>query len=394
MKTLVVSGQDEFANKVFNQIKNVADQLSIECKHVSYFKKTPSYGINLAATYNLPSKLTAIKDIITHYELFKNTWEYSINMPFLKRIYWSYSSIRNIKLAEVIINKEKPNRILVWNGSVNMNGAWVVAAQQHNIPCYYLEKSFFHNSWIIDKKGIGPLSSINTIEWKNEIETLDNTQKNNNIILAKTRISKSILEKSSAWEQPENNTELDQLIQLKKKGKKLLFFPQQVDGDTNIFLFSTLFKKCFGYLDFIVDNLQEPWNLVVKPHPKSLNPFSKNMYPFKKNNVHLYENINVHNIIEICDKVITINSNVGTESIMHNKPTATMGKYILDSINITKKVSDKKQLKDFLKNDNDTDTHYLHNAIGHLLNTQISIINEPLFKSNILNKIISNKHDL
>lgn len=107
-----------------------------------------------------------------------------------------------------------------------------------------------------------------------------------------------------------------------------IFFPLQVPTDQSIMLFSEYTEK------LIVEALVE-WAkahdvvVVMKPHPANM----KSMAPFESlvDNTHIFfSHANVKDLIQHSVAVYTINSGVGFEAILQNKPVVTFGRVEYD----------------------------------------------------------------
>ena len=116
---------------------------------------------------------------------------------------------------------------------------------------------------------------------------------------------------------------------------KYLFLPLQLPHDENIILHSSvsMAQAIHATLGFGT-TLNIP--VVVKPHP--INPAAmqdmRKVFDFFANPEYHYwiDNVSVHDCIENSEAVFTVNSGVGMETIMHNKPLFSFGESEYDEV--------------------------------------------------------------
>lgn len=89
-------------------------------------------------------------------------------------------------------------------------------------------------------------------------------------------------------------------------------------------------ELCYMTLRHMIKALLErddPRPIVVKPHPKDDDPATQNWLRGKarKDNRLRIVAANVHDILAACDVVVTINSAVGIEAMLHRKPVVLCG---------------------------------------------------------------------
>ncbi|MCK4319934.1 hypothetical protein KAW38_05200 [Candidatus Micrarchaeota archaeon] len=110
--------------------------------------------------------------------------------------------------------------------------------------------------------------------------------------------------------------------------KKYFFFPLHEPQDTQITLREPEFIDQSKVVKKIALNLPEGYFLYAKPHPRGLG-----RYPFKwirefkklKNVRFVSHNISSHDLIKNSQGVIVINSSVGFESLLYEKPVLALG---------------------------------------------------------------------
>ncbi len=117
-----------------------------------------------------------------------------------------------------------------------------------------------------------------------------------------------------------------------KKDDKYFYFPIHYVFDSQITYRAQLFFRQEYLMEYIAWNLPHGYKLYVKLHPGVKREETFQFINFVKdldNVVLLKSNTNSHHILEDenCKAVITINSSVGFESLMYNKPVITLGKF-------------------------------------------------------------------
>jgi len=138
-------------------------------------------------------------------------------------------------------------------------------------------------------------------------------------------------------------------------GKDFIFFPCQIPHDLTIKLHSQIsVEKALIQTIKISKYLKIP--LIVKPHPlnpDSMRPLFEIVKKHKNEEIYWIDDININELLNATKAVFTINSGVGMEAILYNKPVFTFGKaeyaavsIFIDRINIDW-VNREKYIKDY-----------------------------------------------
>ena len=238
-------------------------------------------------------------------------------------------------LFKSALNLVNPDVVIVWNGMADIRGmiGWYLSKEK--IPFLYAEKGMLPNSWYIDEIGINAESSLDSslLEYKLSPNEFENSE-----IFIKNVIESG----SSAWDQPERvkgKQQLKESLGITSESK-VIFFPGQVDEDVNITRYSK-YKNVAEAVQLVLDEMPEDYYLVVKPHPKSKENSQKRLSDL----IHSYENlrivndVNIWDIIEISDLVISINSTVAFEALLRNKKVLLLGDGVLSKTGLCKKVT-------------------------------------------------------
>ncbi len=225
--------------------------------------------------------------------------------------------------AKVFYKIIEPDVVIIFNGLIDIQGAYAEAARALDIPLFYAEKGVLPNSWYIDPKGVNALSTI--------AERTDFQVSEDKLSFWKQKLE--VINKSgdSAWEQPQRQ-KIDSIKNSigVKESKKVVFFPVQVDTDSNIVFFSPYFRRSLDALRWLAEGLSQEFFILVKPHPKGtvrIEDFQEVLGSRGK----VLSNINILDAIEISDCVVSINSTAAFEAAIRAKPVLLLGKGILSS---------------------------------------------------------------
>ena len=239
---------------------------------------------------------------------------------------WSKPDTIILKLLffKIVVSFVKPDVVIVWNGMSDIRLVIREFLEEAGIPFVYAEKGMLPNSWYIDPSGINARCSLTSD--CTEQKTAATDQKD---LLEYVR---SIVSTgASAWEQPKRHGRSEFLQSLNiPPHSKIIFFPGQVDKDSNIVCFSPL-KSMVEAVKAIIDAMPAETVLLVKPHPKSSSESQAAVAGLAVThpNVVIVKDINVWDIIEAADIVVSINSTVAFESLLQQKNVVLLGESIL-----------------------------------------------------------------
>ncbi|MCE1056025.1 hypothetical protein [Pseudomonas alloputida] len=223
-------------------------------------------------------------------------------------IYRHYSTLNSV------ISTCKPDKIVVWNGFTGyVANILRLISEQRKIPSAFLERGLLKNSLFIDRQGVNGASSLNSVTA---------------IVLDALTVSAQQQEKiielfQVAPEQPEKP----------KSQIRNVFFPLQVQLDTNIIMYSPYRSMRQAFFDIYDALNKSPSNFLVRPHPEEL--------PETSPNIPRYENVKTSTAqtldhwLEWSDIVVTINSTVGLEALIKGKKVITLGGSIYSCAGLT-----------------------------------------------------------
>lgn len=300
-----------------------------------------------------------------------------------EKIWETYDPVASMERAyswfhycKFIIKLFKPAAVYVWNGYHLPARAMTRAADELGIEKYVMERGPFANTFVCDKSGINHDSSfIKTYD------TIDNVPDDNAIRKFARLYFKSGI---SNWEQPDASAEKEEFYKKYNiaKDKILIFFPLQIDNDTNAKVFSPHYKSVFEAYRATVDainDFQDKIFLLVKKHPRQ-----KDITLFAKTPIFsgvLVEDAHIFDCIRYADAIISINSSSAIEAALLGKPVLLLGNTILSAnrkiISIQKPEdlqSKIKQLIDMADGSNDlVDTVFFSKLLFHYLFTTVTV---------------------
>lgn len=113
-----------------------------------------------------------------------------------------------------------------------------------------------------------------------------------------------------------------------------IFFPLQVSSDTQVLLNGNI--SLLDAINYVLEYAKRKGiYVVIKPHPAERNPlYFKEMYKrISSYNKVILSNENTFYLIQNAEKVFTINSTVGLETMILNRPLHVFGKALYENFN-------------------------------------------------------------
>ena len=227
--------------------------------------------------------------------------------------------------ALVLLKILQPDIVIVWNGMLSRRAVIVKAAGYLNVPVFYVEKGMLPESWYIDPEGVNAMSSVarSTVKYAADEAKIQNIKELIDNINKKGK---------SAWEQPGRKDIRGLREQLGIGGnKKVIFFPGQVESDSNIVFFSPHFETVLDAVRLLVKDLEgKDYFILVKPHPKSAVAIDTYREIVKGMGT-VVEDINIFDAIELSHGVVSINSTVAFEAALNRKPVLLLGESVMSN---------------------------------------------------------------
>lgn len=302
--------------------------------YIVHFSKSDD---NLAPPPNIVArdeKLLVIGEI--DFPLFKGLEQYW--QIYKKVIFKRAVNFLEIKELKRILKFDSIDRVFFLNPYLNdITKILYLDCKKNNIPFVCFDRGALPGSWFFDVNGFNADSCSYAIDrWDFPLSDIKKDSALNYI---------SWLTNSNvALEKQGPRCDSDKLRQkLNVYGKKVLFIPFQRPLDTVV--------RCFsgGQLDFndFVTALSSAlsgsgWAVIGKKHPLE-NEFHVNTIKQVPNDIH------VHDLIEISDAVLTINSGVGLISLFFNKPVFCWGDSFYSHEGLARKVSSVDEMLEYLQ---------------------------------------------
>lgn len=288
------------------------------------------------------------------------------SIEVLNGVFTKSEAVRDIELiAEgfyAYIKEHKIQKTVFWNGQQLLGRAAKLAALKAGIPCQYLELSNLPGKIFSDPEGVNALSSIarnigiidrlpsvpeafhqswlSLYEAEKRKPLPQATKKPKELFLSVVNHVAKIFFKSTCAASLENKkriifTSVARIAPPKptEKFTDYIFLPLQVSTDTQIKLHSE-----YDNIDAIryayAESKRNGLALVVKVHPAENNLEEVDMIHAEKDKLGFaLSNMNTIELIKGSASVITINSTVGMEALLYEKPVTTLGRCLYKEFN-------------------------------------------------------------
>ena len=136
--------------------------------------------------------------------------------------------------------------------------------------------------------------------------------------------------------------------------ERYIFVPFQVNTDSQIVLFSPWIADMYALVNVFLAAEQalgeDMPHIVMKTHPSCCENYAHLMseIAYKSKRLHLIDDGDTQSLIANADAVITINSTVGLEALLHNKPTLVLGQAFYNLKGLTQSASSQQELETVL----------------------------------------------
>jgi capsular polysaccharide export protein len=218
---------------------------------------------------------------------------------------------RHYAAIKKIIKKYKPGFIFVWNGYTGYTANILrIYADRFGIPTAYMERGILKDSLFVDSDGVNGASSLSNLSPK-YLDSIDLSEE-----------EYACIQKIFAPTKP-------------KKIQKIqkIFFPLQVQRDTNIVMYSRFSSMREAFWEIYNKFNRNGVKFLLRPHPEEEKDTCLNIPLFK--NTLVSSDKTLKEWLKWSDIVVTINSTVGLEAIIAGKPVISMGDSIYSSTGLT-----------------------------------------------------------
>jgi len=211
-------------------------------------------------------------------------------------------------------------------------------------PIYIVERGALPNTIFIDNTGFNIESkSYDEKIWNHPLSE-EELKKVKNYIL-EFKEDQTSLEPQKSNRLP--RSEFFSRLNIDPK-KKIIFVPMQIHNDTVTILWCDWVKNTLNFLNIIKELAEKykDWIFLVKNHP--LEKDEKYLLRKETDNLKIVDNFHYKDCIEYSDLVITINSGIGLQAMIWNKPVIVVGKAFYQFKDINSKANSKEELIDLI----------------------------------------------
>lgn len=228
------------------------------------------------------------------------------------------------------IARIQPDFIVGWNGNgPHFIFLMKVAAKIANLPIFHVERGLLPDTLVFDPQGVNFKSQIagsylpliNDEESDNARAYLESFSKSGKTIVS---LNNDALH---------SRKEVTEALGIDEQ-QNYIFFPMQIEGDSNIIINSPFYKKMSEVLDdLVVVGKQLGVKIVSRPHPENKADISelRALYP----EVEFNSTLHIHTLLNYSLANVVINSTVGLESLILQRPTIALGHSVYSSKGIT-----------------------------------------------------------
>jgi len=223
-----------------------------------------------------------------------------------------------------IIEEVKPDQCVIWNGFTGFTANVLrTLCEIRNIPSAFMERGLVKDSLFIDREGVNGASSLRNL-------------------------TPTLLDLTEPSQIERDTASVVFNLQEALRGPKAsptenlsIFFPMQVQHDTNIILycpFNTMRECLLQVNKELTDRLGRAYEITIRPHPEEDPTIDSNIPKFQHFTID--DNASLNDSIISSDLVITINSTVGLEALIADRPVVSLGGSIYSSCGLTYSLQD------------------------------------------------------
>lgn len=311
---LAVSGLKTLA------VKNIYHK-DIPSNSFSGFRKIPFSSLWSVAKYKVLERQSSEEN-----RLFKLRWQ--LTLPFK----WLQLILRFLNYYAAF-EKEPSVIVAVWNGLKERPAVASLAGKALDRKVVFFEIGVMPHTTVLDQKGITAESSIPKDLKFYEKNRFD--LKYGQIPLRKIETRATNIHKDKST------------LNTLKLPSKYIFVPFQQVDDSSILLHSKMIKsmyQLYDWIEFVASNVDDNLFFVLKEHPSDRRDYRK-LYTRDSTGRVLFANGNAtQELIENAEAIITINSMVGMEALIHHKKVITLGDSWFNFEGVSRQASSKEEL--------------------------------------------------
>jgi hypothetical protein len=260
---------------------------------------------------------------------------------------WKHHALINAYVS--FLKDTNADVVMTWNGSLLVTRALAEAAHAISITTFFLERGLLPQSLVFDPLGVNSQSSIAGPDWKEFAAEDKSGQAREELIEYCHSLEKSQLSIVNTGSR-ESQDKVREILEI-NNDQPIVLLPLQIETDSNIIYNSPLYKAMANLIKDVVAAISgQDVLLIVKPHPEDKIRRETIEALCTSEQVRVCWDLTLPSILSVTDLVIVINSTVGLESLIQNKPVVALGRSIYDRKGFTHDVFDRDELGDTLKN--------------------------------------------
>ncbi len=239
---------------------------------------------------------------------------------YLRR-YWQWlpfsalqRSLQLFMAYHAVIREKAPDAVCIW-GVKYRPALLALAARTQQVAIIYLENGVLPYTTAVDQRGTNADNSLpHEAAFYRNLSAVAATDSSTSLEVRKAVPGKHGHDKGLAI-----------------LPQRYIFAPFQVDSDTQILMQSPWIRdmrEFFTVLVSVFKQLDDPQlHLIFKEHPSSASEYPDlHRAATSEERIHIVNNRLTQDLIEHAESVVTINSGVGVESLLFNRPVIVMGR--------------------------------------------------------------------
>ena len=261
----------------------------------------------------------------------------------------------DIKFSENYSDIEKSGRtFIIWNpkGSLAYNASSYIKKCNYykelkyaGKEAYCIERGALPDTIFIDRNGfLFESSSYNESHWNKDLNEDENKKVTDYIENFKS-------DNDSLEPQLSNRLDSEsffgKLKTEKEQFKKVIFVPLQMHNDTVTLLWCDWVKSVKNFQNIVVNLAKDnpEYLFIIKNHPNE-----QYKYIVNEDNIKIADDLHYKDCIDHSDCVLTINSSVGLQAMMWDKPVIIVGKAFYQNNNLNRKAKNTEDIKSLVNN--------------------------------------------
>lgn len=244
--------------------------------------------------------------------------------------------------------------VITWNGSLLVTGALAESGDILGIPTFYMERGLLPGSLVIDPNGVNNESSIAGASWQKNATTKPGQSE----IEALQRYCRQLGSSNASIVKTGEKKDTEAVTaELGLSAKRpVILLPLQIQSDSNIQNNSPYFKSMEELICSVTSVLDGTGvQLIVKPHPEDRSRRDRIEALCSHSEVRCCWDLSLQSLLPVTNLVVVINSTVGLEALLQNKPVVALGRSIYDRKGFTMDLDEKTRLGELI-----------HRALGAL----------------------------